>query len=72
MAQKAQDQRRSHPKFLGCINTGAVQSVDNGCRTQAVVGVGLGVKEKFGVNYVIRLRTGQVSTGQIVKIFFGF
>ena len=49
MAQETQNQRGADAQLGLGIDTGTVQTVDDGVRTQAVGGMGLRVKEDFGV-----------------------
>ena len=71
MPQKAQDQRGRHAKAGWRVRAGAVQPVDHHLGTQAVAGVGLGVKEDLGVQHLVGLRAGHVGAGHVVKILLG-
>ena len=68
VAQETQDQLRAHTQLGLRVHTSAVQAVNHHLHGHAALGVGLRIKEHFGVDHVVGGGALQIGPGHIVEV----
>ena len=68
VTQKTHDEGSANTQFKLCIDTGAVQAIDDRAHADTPSRVGLGVKKQLGVNNVVCSSFNEVGTGHVVEV----
>ncbi len=71
VAQEAEDQATADAQLLAAVVQRLVDAIEHHFERDAAVGVGLRVKERFGVDHVLGFAALQVGPGQVVEVLLG-